>query len=83
MVVASSGSQRSNALLCRRIWLAQNTFEQHQKGIREMRGSHAPGEVSAVFDDPNLVSCAGLAPVVTLAQRCGLSELVADKRTLP
>lgn len=48
-----------------------------------MRVSHAPADVSAVFDDPNLVSCAGLAPVVALAQRCGLSELVADRLTLP
>jgi len=31
---------------------------------------------SAVFDDPNLVSCAGLAPVLALAERCGLAELV-------
>ena len=64
------------------MWLAKDTFEQQQKGIREMRGSHAPGVVSAVFDDPNLVSCAGLAPVVALAQRCGLAELVIDKLTL-
>ena len=35
-----------------------------------------------MFDDPNLVSCGGLAPVVALAQRCGLAELVADKLTL-
>jgi hypothetical protein len=46
-----------------------------------MRLSHASAEVSAVFDDPNLVSCAGLAPVVALGQRCGLSWLVADKLT--
>ena len=31
--------------------------------------SHKPGQVSAVFGDPNLVSCAGLAPVVALAER--------------
>ncbi len=48
-----------------------------------MQLSHAPGQVSAVFDDPNLVSCAGLAPVVALAQRCRLAELVADRLTLP
>ena len=35
-----------------------------------------------MFDDPNLVSCAGLAPVVALGQRCGLSALVADKLTV-
>ena len=35
--------------------------------------------MSAVFDDPNLVSCAGLAPVMALAlaQLCGLQALVA------
>jgi Transposase DDE domain group 1 len=34
--------------------------------------------LSAVFDDPNLVSCAGLAPVLRLAQRAGLHRLVAE-----
>jgi len=38
---------------------------------------------SAVFDDPNLVSCGGLAPVVALAQRCGLAALVGAHLTLP
>ena len=47
-----------------------------------MRVSHSPQLVSAAFDDPNLVSCAGLAPVVALAHRCGLAELVADTLTL-
>jgi hypothetical protein len=36
---------------------------------------------SARFDDPNLVSCAGLAPVMSLAQRCGLGRLVAQRLT--
>lgn len=35
-------------------------------------------EFTAVFDDPNLVSCAGLAPVLQLAQRAGLHGLVAE-----
>jgi hypothetical protein len=38
-----------------------------------------PAALDAVFDDPNLVSCGGLAPVLGLAQRCGLHGLVADK----
>ena len=42
-----------------------------------MRVSHAAGACSAVFDDPNLVSCAGLAPTLMLARRCGLHELAA------
>ena len=33
---------------------------------------------TAVFDDPNLVSCAGLAPVLQLAERAGLPCLVAE-----
>jgi hypothetical protein len=40
-----------------------------------MRVSH---EFTAVFDDPNLVSCAGLAPVLGLAQRAGLQRLVGQ-----
>jgi hypothetical protein len=33
---------------------------------------------AAVFDDPNLVSCAGLAPVLGLAERAGLQRLVGE-----
>jgi hypothetical protein len=32
-----------------------------------------------VFDDGNLVSCAGLVPVMTLAEQTGLMRLLADK----
>jgi hypothetical protein len=31
------------------------------------------------FDDPNLVSCAGLTTALALAARCGLAMLVADR----
>jgi len=34
--------------------------------------------VTATFDDPNLVSCAGLAPVLELAERAGLQGLVGE-----
>jgi len=47
-----------------------------------MRVSHSSPAISAVFDDPNLVSCAGLAPAVALAHRAGLADLVADTLTL-
>jgi hypothetical protein len=33
---------------------------------------------TAEFDDPNLVSCAGLAPVLRLAERAGLQRLVGE-----
>ena len=38
-----------------------------------MRASHV---AAATFDDPNLVSCAGLVPVLELAERAGLHDLV-------
>jgi hypothetical protein len=41
-----------------------------------VRVSHAH---TAVFDDPNLVSCAGLAPVLQLAERAGLQDLVGER----
>ena len=33
---------------------------------------------TATFDDPDLVSCAGLAPVLALAERVGLQRLVGE-----
>jgi hypothetical protein len=41
-----------------------------------VRLSHSPAITHATFDDPNLVSRAGLVPVMALAERCGLSGLV-------
>lgn len=41
-----------------------------------MRLSHDPLKITAVFDDPNLVSRAGLVPVMALAERAGLAALV-------
>src|SRR5215469_17697893 len=38
---------------------------------------HALARAHACFDDPNLVSRAGLVPVMALAQRAGLGGLVA------
>ena len=35
-----------------------------------------------MFDDPNLVSCSGLVPVMALAERCGLSALVRQNLTI-
>ena len=48
-----------------------------------MRVSHAAAGAPAVFDDPNLLAYAGLAPVLALAQRCGLPALVAGTLTVP
>jgi Transposase DDE domain group 1 len=39
---------------------------------------HGMAKTCARFDDPNLVSRAGLVPVMALAQRAGLGDLVAE-----
>jgi len=41
--------------------------------------SHRFAAPSAVFDDDNLVSCAGLVPVMALAEQAGLSQLLDEK----
>jgi hypothetical protein len=39
---------------------------------------HSLAKIQATFDDPNLVSRAGLVPVMALAQRAGLSGLAGE-----
>ena len=38
---------------------------------------------SAIFDDPNLVSCAGLVPMIALAQQCDLPALADVHLSVP
>ncbi|NDL61155.1 IS1380 family transposase [Phytoactinopolyspora mesophila] len=47
-----------------------------------MQLSHVWSRATPVFDDEDLVSCAGLVPVMALAERAGLSELISSKVTL-
>ena len=42
-----------------------------------MRLLHELAKTHASFDDPDLVSRAGLVPLMALAQRCGLADLTA------
>jgi hypothetical protein len=44
-----------------------------------VRLSHARRAIEARFDDPNLVSCAGLVAVMALADRCGLAALLVER----
>src|SRR5262249_23252310 len=44
---------------------------------------HTAAAVSAIFDEPNLVSCAGLVPVLRLAQRAGLYAVAQQGGRLP
>ena len=43
-----------------------------------MRLLHDLGKIHATFDDPNLVSRAGLVPVMALAERAGLADLADE-----
>ena len=48
-----------------------------------MKLSHTLQSTSSVFDDPNLVSSAGLVPALALAERAGLRELSDQHLTVP
>jgi len=48
-----------------------------------MQLSHTDAAVSAVFDEPNLVSAAGLVPVLKLARSAGLHELADRQLSVP
>src|SRR3546814_13779500 len=48
-----------------------------------MQLSHTRPVASALFDDPNLVSCAGLVPIAALAQQCGLARLADEHLSVP
>ena len=48
-----------------------------------MQLCHRSRATSAVFDDPNLVSAAGLVPVLALARAAGLQELAGEHLSVP
>lgn len=48
-----------------------------------MQLCHTSRATSAVFDDPNLVSSAGLVPVVALARSAGLEDLADQRLSVP
>jgi hypothetical protein len=48
-----------------------------------MQLSHTPAAILAVFDEPNLVSAAGLMPVLALAEAAGLSRLADQQLSVP
>ena len=45
----------------------------------EVKLPHAWSKATPLFDDEHLVSCAGLVPVLGLAERAGLCELVTER----
>ena len=48
-----------------------------------MQLCHTSRAISAVFGDPNLVSAAGLVPVLALAESAGLRRLAGGHLSVP
>jgi hypothetical protein len=70
--------------LCgRRIGAVEEPILAVTKGISRMQLSHVDPVRRALFDDPSLVSSAGLVPAVALADRASLGELARDHLTVP
>jgi hypothetical protein len=61
------------------IVLAKETKIREREGIYWMRSSHTANTVSVRFDEANLVSCAGLVPLLRLTETIGLAELITDR----
>jgi hypothetical protein len=57
-----------------RIGVLQATIRPNARDISEVKLSHTLRATSVVFDDPNLVSSAGLVPVLALAESAGLRD---------
>ncbi len=54
-----------------------------RQGISQMELSHMRPVTAARFDDPNLVSSAGLVPMMALAQAGGLLTLADEHLSVP
>src|SRR3954453_1339309 len=66
-----------------RIGVLQATIRPNARGISEVKLSHTLRATSVVFDDPNLVSSAGLVPALGLAESVGLRDLADEHLRVP
>src|SRR5215212_6680411 len=66
-----------------RIRAVEELIQAVTEGISRVQLSHAAVVGSARFDDRNLVSAAGLIPVLGLADRVGLRRSVEEQLTVP
>jgi hypothetical protein len=70
--------------LCgKRIGAVEEPIKAVTKGIWQVQLSHVAAVRSARFDDAGLVSSAGLVPMLALAERAGLSQLVGEHLSVP
>jgi hypothetical protein len=73
----------TNALACWKIGLAEGRSVAITKGIRKVQLSHTFASTSVEFDEPNLVSSAGLVPILALAESAGLPDLADEHLSVP
>jgi hypothetical protein len=66
-----------------RIDLVEGSTQAVTKGMSQVQLSHRFSAVSAVFDEPTLVSAAGLVPVLTVAERARLGSLADELLSVP
>jgi hypothetical protein len=66
-----------------RIDLVEGSSRAVTKGISQVQLSHRCSAVSAVFDEPTLVSAAGLVPVLSVAERAQLRRLADERLSVP
>jgi hypothetical protein len=66
-----------------KIGLVEGSISTATKGISSMQLSHGLRSMSVLFDEPNLVSSAGLVPVLALADAAGLRGLADEHLTVP
>src|SRR3954464_7591828 len=66
-----------------RIGLVEGPSSPSRKGISRMQLSHGSAAMSVVCDEPNLVSAAGLVPLLALATSAGLHALADRHLTVP
>jgi hypothetical protein len=59
-------------------WECRSSIHPDREGTYQVQLLHAAAKTSAAFDDANLVSAAGLVPIMRLAHRCDLPMLVGE-----
>src|SRR3954449_1548780 len=81
-----SGWRRAGARRCPLSWKDRSSsgfYSAAREGTSQVRLRQDAPVVRATFDDPNLVSSAGLVPVMRLADQAGLHDAVTDRVRLP
>ena len=81
-VIAVGASEHENAPVLHQNWSSSGFSSIEHKGHLVGEPFHTLTRTSVAFDDPNLVSSAGLVPVMALADAAGLPDLSHERLTV-